>query len=222
MHETPASGREAIIIGAGSNTWFSDCATDADIVKAPPGSNAAKPGASLVAGHPELSFMAGIPGTIGGWAKMNAGAFGDSIGNYIDHVIADGKRISADECGFDYRKSAIPGIITDVVLKASTIRNELQSAAHYLSKRKKFPPRTCGSVFKNPAPGMSAGKLLEESGAKSLRVGGAYVWSGHANVIVAGDGCTSSDILALARLMAIGVRERFNISLTPEIRNLSV
>ena len=222
MHEMPASGREAIIIGAGSNTWFSDCATDTDIVKAPPGSNAAKPGASLVAEHPELSFMAGIPGTVGGWAKMNAGAFGDSFGNHIDHVVADGKTIPAEECGFGYRTSAIPGVITDVVLKASAIRDEQQSAARYLSKRKKFPPRTCGSVFKNPTPDTPAGKLLEESGAKSLKVGGASVWNEHANVIVAGDGCTSSDILALARLMAASVRERFNISLTPEIRNLSI
>ena len=77
-------------------------------------------------------------------------------------------------------------------------------------------------MFKNPAPDAPAGKLLEESGAKALKVGGAYVWSEHANVIVAGDGCTSSDILALSRLMAASVRERFNISLTPEIRNLSI
>jgi UDP-N-acetylmuramate dehydrogenase len=69
---------------------------------------------------------------------------------------------------------------------------------------------------------MTAGKLLEESGAKSLKVGGAYVWSGHANVIAAEDGCTSSDILALARLMAARVRERFGICLVPEIRGLEV
>jgi UDP-N-acetylmuramate dehydrogenase len=67
-----------------------------------------------------------------------------------------------------------------------------------------------------------AGKLLEEAGAKSLRVGGASVWSEHANVIVAEEGCTSSDILALARLMAACVRERFGVSLQPEIKGLEV
>ena len=206
----------------GSNTWFSDCATDADIVKAPPGSNAAKPGASLLAEYPELAFMAGIPGTIGGWAKMNAGAFGDSFGNHVDHVIADGRKIPAAECGFAYRTSSIPGVITDVALKNTPSRAGLASAADFLSRRKPFPPRTCGSVFKNPSPGTPAGKLLEEAGAKSLKVGGASVWSGHANVIVAGDGCTSSDILALARLMAARVRERFGVELVPEIRGLSV
>lgn len=214
-------GREATILGAGTNTWFSDCATDADIATAPPGSNAAKPGASLIPGHPELAFMAGIPGSIGGWAKMNAGAFGDSFGNHVDHVVADGRAIPAEECGFGYRTSSISGVITDVILKKSVCGGHA-SAGHFLSRRKKFPPRTCGSVFKNPPSGPSAGKLLEESGAKSLKVGGAYVWNGHANVIVAGEGCTSSDILALARLMAAGVRERFGISLEPEIRGLSV
>ena len=218
----PTDGHEAIIVGAGSNTWFSDCATDADIVKAPPASNAAKPGASLVAEHPELAFMAGIPGSIGGWAKMNAGAFGDSFGNHIDHVIADGKKIPATECGFAYRTSSIPGVITDVVLKNTSPGAVPKSASEFLSRRKAFPPRTCGSVFKNPSPETPAGKLLEEAGAKSLKVGGAYVWSEHANVIVAGDGCTSSDILALARLMAARVRERFGVDLIPEIRGLSV
>ena len=212
----------------GSNTWFSDCATDADILKAPEGCSAARPGASLLADHPELAFMAGIPGTIGGWAKMNAGAFGDSFGNHIDYVIADGRKIPAAECGFGYRTSTIPGLITEVILKPATRNQQLPTTnyqlptEHYLARRKKFPPRTCGSVFKNPSPEQPAGKLLEEVGAKSLRVGGASVWSEHANVIVAGAGCTSSDILALARLMAARVRDRFGISLVPEIRGLEV
>ena len=209
-----------IILGMGSNTWFSDCATDCDIVTAPSGSNAALPGSSLLAGHPELAFMAGIPGTIGGWAKMNAGAFGDCFGNHIDYVIADGRKIPAAECGFAYRSSSIPGLITEVALKRPSTLDSRHTAASYLARRRKFPPRTCGSAFKNPSPEMPAGRLLEEAGAKSLKVGGAYVWSEHANVIVAGEGCTSSDILALARLMAARVRDRFGISLQPEIRGL--
>jgi UDP-N-acetylmuramate dehydrogenase len=68
----------------------------------------------------------------------------------------------------------------------------------------------------------SAGRLLEEAGAKEMKVGGARVWENHANVIVAGEGCTSSDILALARLMHSAVREKFNINLQPEIRGLEV
>ena len=221
-HSTPNPPHGAIITGAGTNTWFSDCATDADIVKAPPESNAAKSGASLVREFPELAFMAGIPGTIGGWAKMNAGAFGDSFGNHIDHVVADGRKIPASECGFGYRTSDISGLITHVELKPATTAQETPPAGHFLSRRKKFPPRTCGSVFKNPSAEMPAGKLLEEAGAKSLKVGGACVWSEHANVIVAEEGCTSSDILALSRLMAACVQDRFGISLQPEILGLEV
>ena len=214
---------QTLILGAGSNTWFSDCATDCDIIKAPTGCSAAQPGASLLPTHPELAFMAGIPGTIGGWAKMNAGAFGDSFGNHIDYVIADGRRIPAADCGFGYRTSSIPGLITEVALKpTSSPKSNTQTLSTCLSRRRKFPPRTCGSVFKNPSSDQPAGKLLEEVGAKALRVGGAYVWDGHANVIVAGDGCTSSDILALARLMAARVRDRFGITLVPEIRGLEV
>ena len=216
-------GGEKVIVGMGSNTWFSDCTTDVEIVRAPDGTSAALPGAALLSTHPELAFMAGIPGTVGGWAKMNAGAFGDSFGNHVDYVIADGKKIPHDACGFDYRTSAIQGLITEVGLKAAPQGAPDENAAKdYLARRKKFPPRTCGSVFKNPSPDMPAGKLLDEAGAKSLRVGGAYVWAEHANVIVAGEGSTSSDILALARLMARAVFFRSGIRLEPEIRGLEV
>ena len=221
--ETCGGGAQAIV-GMGSNTWFSDCATDIEIVQVPSNRPAARSGASLLANHPELAFMAGIPGTVGGWTKMNAGAFGDSFGNHVESVevvLADGtvRTIPAADCGFAYRRSAIPGLITSVTLKSAPADGTTARPADFLARRKVFPPRTCGSVFKNP-PDASAGKLLEEAGCKSLRVGGAYVWQEHANVIVAGDGCTSSDILALARLMAARVRARFGVVLEPEIRGL--
>ena len=222
--ETVGGGRR-VIVGMGSNMWFSDCTDDCTLVRAPADTPAARPGASLLTNHPELAFMAGIPGTIGGWVKMNAGAFGDCIGNHIESVVADGRRLSAADCGFGYRTSSISGLITDVTFKAppvSALGVRHAVPADYLARRKAFPPRTCGSVFKNPSPDQPAGQLLDAVGAKSLRVGGAGVWNEHANVIVAGDGCTSSDILALARLMAARVRERFGISLEPEIRGLSV
>ncbi len=240
---TTVGGGERTIVGMGSNTWFSDCVTDIEIVRAPTaepnhplpkGIPAGVPGASLIKDHQELAFMAGIPGTVGGWTKMNAGAFGDSFGNYVDHVVVDGKTIPHDACGFGYRTSAIEGLITEVVLRGDDRDHrdhrdgrdhqeiDTPTAKDYLARRKKFPPRTCGSAFKNPSPDMPAGRLLDEAGAKSMRVGGAYVWSEHANVVVAGEGCTSSDILALARLMARAVFFRSGIRLEPEIRGLEV
>ena len=218
--DAPDSGRPAVVVGMGSNTWMSDLATDADIVRLPPDSPAGRPGASLLAAHPELSFMAGIPGTLGGWVKMNAGAFGHSIGEFVESVaLSDGRVLSCGECGFAYRSSAIDGIVVDVRLRPPEAGGAPPEA--YLARRKRFPARCCGSVFKNP-PGDAAGRLLEAAGAKKLRVGGARVWEEHANVIVAGEGCVSSDILALSRLMALAVREMFGVALEPEVRGLCV
>ena len=218
--DRPEKGRAAIVVGMGSNTWMSDLATDADIVRLSSDSPAGRPGASVLASHPELSFMAGIPGTLGGWVKMNAGAFGHSIGEFVESVaLSDGRVLSHDECGFAYRRSDIDGLVVDVKLRPPQAGESSQE--DYLARRKRFPARCCGSVFKNP-PGDAAGRLLEEAGAKKLRVGGARVWEEHANVIVADEGCVSSDILALSRLMALAVRERFGIALEPEIRGLCV
>ena len=214
-----APGDARRVVGLGSNSWFSDCADDVNIVRP-----ALPVGAAVLAAHPELAFMAGIPGSVGGWAKMNAGAFGHSVSEGIDHVVVeleDGTRrtIPAADCGFAYRHSEIPGVIVDVAFKEP---GRPAPPADYISRRKTFPPRTCGSVFKNPSSGHPAGKLLEEAGAKSLRVGGALVWSDHGNVIVAEEGCTASDILALARLMARTVFFSSGIRLEPEIRGLEV
>ena len=211
-----------LVAGMGSNTWFGDCADDVNIVRP-----ALPVGATLLASHPELAFMAGIPGTIGGWTKMNAGAFGHSVSECIDHVVVereDGSRqtIPAAACGFAYRHSEIPGTIVEVAFKDPGRDAPQPTPADYLARRKKFPARTCGSVFKNPVPETPAGRLLEAAGAKNLHVGGAHVWREHANVIVAEEGCTASDILALARLMARAVLFHCGVHLEPEIRGLSV
>jgi UDP-N-acetylmuramate dehydrogenase len=164
--------------------------------------------------------MAGIPGTIGGWVKMNAGAFGHSIGEVISRVKVDGRWLSREECGFAYRHSDIDGEIQDVEWSVDLAGLE-GDAGEYLARRKRFPAHTWGSFFKNP-PGDFAGRLLEAAGAKELKVGGAYVWSEHANVIVAGEGAVASDVLALARLMHWRVRHRFGVELEPEVAGITV
>ena len=205
-----------ILIGQGSNTWKSDLNLSVEYVKTD--GPAGVPGASLLVARPALCpWMAGIPGTIGGWIKMNAGAFGHSISEVVESVKVDGQWISAAECGFGYRTSSIAGEIQDVKWRDSAC--EEGTAADFLARRKKFPPGTKGSVFKNPS-GDFAGRLLEAAGAKGLRVGGAYVWEEHANVIVAGPDATPSDFLALARLMQNKVWFRFGIRLDPEVRGL--
>lgn len=203
------------IIGAGSNLWITDLTTDDEYVRA--SGVAALPGASL-----HIPWMAGIPGTIGGWIHMNAGAFGHSISEVIRRVKADGRWLSAADCRFSYRHSEIPGLIEDVEFDDEALAAARASGKceDFLSRRSTFPPRCCGSVFKNPAND-HAGRLLEAAGAKSLRVGGAFVWQVHANVIAAADGTTASDILALASLCHHAVLFRFGMDLEPEISGLA-
>lgn len=203
-------GGKKRIVGAGSNLWISDLTTNEEYVRS--SGAAARSGAEL-----HIPWMAGIPGTIGGWLKMNAGAFGHSISEVVKRVKVDGKWLEKDECGFGYRHSSIEGEIEDVEFLPCV--QDRESEKEYLQRRKIFPPRCCGSVFKNP-PDDFAGRLLEEAGAKNLRVGGAYVWENHANVIVAGKNSTSSDILALALVMQEKVFFRFGILLEFEISGL--
>lgn len=209
-------------IGMGSNTWKSELKTNEEYVKTL--GPAGKPGASL-----GIPWMAGIPGTIGGWIKMNAGAFGHEISEVIARVKVDGKWLTKAECGFKYRHSDIKGEIQDYELigvgsvsaEATPwqARSTEEDFAFYLAKRKKFPAGTWGSFFKNPE-GDFAGRLLEEAGVKNFKVGGAYVWSEHANVIVAGPTATPSDVLALSRLMQDAVFARFGIRLYPEVQGI--
>ena len=205
-----AHARRQFFIGAGSNTWKSDLNLNVRYVQTTGPAN--RPGASL-----GIPWMAGIPGTVGGWVRMNAGAFGHSISEVIAQVKVDGRWIPAADCGFAYRHSDISGEIQDVILKP--IRPE-GDAKDFLARRRKFPAGTFGSFFRNP-PGDYAGRLLEEAGAKGLKVGGAYVWEEHANVIVRGPLATPSDVLALARLMRNRVLFRFGVALEPEVCGIS-
>ncbi len=218
-------GGDEVVVGCGSNLWISDLTSDTVFKRIDaPETAALRPEGKCVVSAGTLGrvlsipWMAGIPGTVGGWVKMNAGAFGHSISEKIIRVKVDGRWMSKSDCAFSYRHSGIAGVIEEVEFENLGVENE--RAEDYLNRRKRFPPRTCGSVFKNP-PGDFAGRLLEEAGVKSLRVGGAYVWEEHANVIVAGESATSSDILALAGLMRDKVRYRFGVELEPEIAGLS-
>ena len=211
----PTPRRLKIWIGQGSNTWKSDMNLSVEYVKT--SGPAGAPGASL-----GIPWMAGIPGTVGGWIKMNAGAFGHSISEVLAEVKVDGRWLPASACGFSYRHSDITGEIQDFKLNSnySAVRLPTSpSAEAYLAKRKKFPAGTYGSFFKNPE-GDFAGRLLEAAGAKELRVGGASVWSEHANVIVRGEGATASDVIALARLMRNRVFFRFGVRLEPEVQGI--
>jgi UDP-N-acetylmuramate--L-alanine ligase/UDP-N-acetylenolpyruvoylglucosamine reductase len=172
-----------------------------------------------------LEFMDGIPGTLGGWLAMNAGAHGGAIGNAVvevDVLARDGSRraVRPPELEFAYRRcEALRG----VAILSATLELQPATGAEIAERRRAFRARrtnlsglrTAGSVFGNP-PGESAGRLLDLAGCKGLCVGGADITSRHANVIATQRGATASDVLALAAIAA----SRVSVPLHMEVRVL--
>jgi UDP-N-acetylmuramate dehydrogenase len=181
------------------------------------------------AGLGGLEFLDGVPGRLGGWLAMNAGAHGGSIGALVTRISllrSDGTAatISGAEAGFAYRRcAALEGSVA-VSAEFRLSRNAAASMAALRAdcrrRRLDFGGwRTAGSVFRNP-PDAAAGQLLESAGCKGLRVGGAMVYDRHANVIVAAPGATASDVVALTAQLRARVRAACGVELTPEIRHL--
>ena len=176
-----------------------------------------------------LEFLAGIPGTIGGAITMNAGAFGKEIGSSVEeiHVITpQGEVVVIDgsQLRFSYRALEIEkgeliirarfrmvreaeGVVAERIKKYLKIRKETQPL--------EYP--SAGSVFKNP-PNDYAGRLIEKSGLKGERIGGAMISEKHANYIVNTGGASAKDVLALLCMARDTVKRETGIELEPEIK----
>ncbi|MBE0433016.1 UDP-N-acetylmuramate dehydrogenase [candidate division WOR-3 bacterium] len=175
-------------------------------------------------------FLAGIPGTLGGAVKGNAGAFGRSIADLIDRVFlmdeqgAETVR-TRNEIAFTYRSSDIGNgyIITGVSmrLRKGTSRAIRQSIERNLAARQKRQPDgySAGSFFKNP-PGRAAGELIEICGLKGASVGDAEVSRKHGNYIINKGHARAVDVLALAEMIRKTVRMQTGIELEAEVRLL--
>jgi UDP-N-acetylmuramate dehydrogenase len=174
-----------------------------------------------------IEALTGIPGSIGGAVKMNAGGnFGD-IGAAIETVtLMDSYgnvfEKSKPELMFDYRKTNITAqFILNATLKlASTDPEQIMRTVKeiWIYKKNSQPlnTRNCGCVFKNPR-GVSAGALIDRTGLKGLRIGGAVVSEKHANFIIAEKGCKSRDVVRLIDAIKERVKEQFGIELELEI-----
>jgi UDP-N-acetylmuramate dehydrogenase len=176
-----------------------------------------------------LEFGEGIPGTVGGGLVMNAGAFGGEMARVVTRVhgvTADGlaRALTRDEVNFAYRRTDLPPrfVITrvDFELRHGD-RDELRGrVADLRSKRAARQPRglpNAGSVFKNP-PGNFAGRLLESSGLKGTRMGGAAFSGQHANFIVHLGGARADEVRALIELARSRVMQSTGVTLEPEVR----
>ena len=184
--------------------------------------------AAAEAGLGGLEFAAGIPGSIGGAAFMNAGAYDGSMEQVVKAVRLrqeDGKYISlvGDQLGFCYRKSALQnsGIITAVLLQLQAATKEavmvkIQELAQKRSTSQPLNMPSAGSVFKHLGDIYPA-KVIDELGLKGLAVGGAQVSEKHAGFIVNKGNAKASDVLELVEIIKTKVKEERNLELKMEI-----
>lgn len=174
-----------------------------------------------------IEALTGIPGSVGGTIKMNAGGqFGD-VGSAVESVLlmdSQGTLFekSKPELIFDYRSVNIRALfilnarLQLVGADPERIMRTVKESWIYKKNNQPLNTRNCGCIFKNPA-GASAGALIDRAGLKGLQVGGAAVSEKHANFIVAGDGCKSRDVMRLIEAVKQRVREQFDVELDPEI-----
>jgi UDP-N-acetylmuramate dehydrogenase len=182
-------------------------------------------------GYGGAEFLVGIPGTIGGAVKGNAGAFGHALSEVTERITVINKDIEEEEVdnkdiGFDYRNSQIRnGVIiisAKIRLKKRKKKEILNTIRKNLKQRRRYQPTeySAGSFFKNPS-GYPAGKLIEECGLKGLRIGEAEVSRKHGNYIVNLGNAKASDVLKLAETVKRIVKKKKGIYLKEEVRILN-
>jgi UDP-N-acetylmuramate dehydrogenase len=181
------------------------------------------------AGLGGVAWAAGVPGTVGGGVRMNAGAHGGETADHLVEVdlvrLRSGVRETwpAAACGLSYRHSELPD--DAVVVRAvwelepadrDTVRAQIREVRDWRRAHQPLNEPNCGSVFANP-PGDSAGRLVEDVGGKGLRVGGAEVSTKHANFIVTRPGATAADVASLIELVQDRVESAHGVRLRAEV-----
>jgi UDP-N-acetylmuramate dehydrogenase len=175
-------------------------------------------------------FLVGIPGTIGGGIKGNAGAFGKSFADITRHIVVLNKAgeervLEHQDIGFGYRTSRLHRsvLIVSAVLRLRKKRARVIAGAmaRNLARRSDHTPHgfSAGSFFKNPRP-QTAGTLIESCGLKGSRVGDAEVSQVHANWIMNRGNATASDVVRLMHMIRRTVKKKKGVVLQPEVQIL--
>lgn len=175
-----------------------------------------------------LEVLAGIPGTIGGAIRGNAGGRSGEIAETcvsIKAMTAKGEVVerSGDGLSFGYRTSNItePFILESLFeLRADNpeeITNRMRKIWIMKKATQPLSDQSAGCIFKNPR-GLSAGTLIDQAGLKGTRLGGAEISDRHANFVVTHDGCKSDDVLRLIDLTRSKISEQFGVDLELEIQ----
>lgn len=207
---TEVSGREITALAGASN---------ADVAEA-----------ACAAGLSGYEFASGIPGTVGGAAIMNAGAYG---GEFKDAVVSvrcltpegDVVEVAADQAEWSYRHSMMNDrdyVVLGVTLRlvpddAAAVRATMDDLAQRRAEKQPLDMPSAGSTFKRPE-GCFAGKLIQDAGLRGYRVGGAQVSEKHTGFVVNAGGATAADVHRLIADVQARVFESEGVRLEPEVR----
>jgi UDP-N-acetylmuramate dehydrogenase len=176
-----------------------------------------------------MEFCAGIPGSVGGGIRMNAGAYGSEMKDVLESVELLNGEGNVKTCAraalqFEYRNLALPegacvlGGVFDLARgNREAVEGRIREILKTRSGKHPLQYRSAGSVFKNPK-GMPAGRIIDEAGLKGLTLGGARVSEMHGNFIVNLGSAMAKDIIGLIELVREKVREKRGIDLEPEVK----
>ncbi len=236
-------GIDYVVVGKGSNLIVRDGGYDGIVVKMSTylcrvrvnqRSGRAEGGASFARlarrmtknGRTGLEFGIGIPGTVGGAVRMNAGAFGGEVQDVLQRVRlvrSDGtlETLRAADIEFAYRRSRLPkgAVVVAATFRCPPGRINRDVYERSLARKESQPisQRSFGSTFVNP-PGQFAAALIEGCGLKGRRRGGAMISDKHANFIINMDGrATAGDVEGLIRLARREVRRKYGVTLRTEV-----
>lgn len=179
-----------------------------------------------------LEFASGIPGSVGGAARMNAGAYGGEMSQVlerVDYLDETGQLHTLDRegCGFSYRSSVFchkPWLITGALFRLKRgdpqeIRGDMAELSRRRREKQPLEYPSAGSTFKRPQEHFAAA-LIEECGLKGLRVGGAQVSEKHSGFVINRQNATCADVLALMEEVRTQVRAKTGVELEPEVEIL--
>src|SRR5581483_10280764 len=226
-------GIEGVVVRL-SPRGFGEVATDGDSVRA--GAAALDKRVAEVAaaaGVGGLEFFFGIPGSIGGALRMNAGANGTETKDVLAEATGIDRQghkqtFGSGDMKFEYRKS---GVSSDVIFTsakftgrktdAAAIRARMDEVQRHREEAQPIREKTGGSTFKNP-PGHSAWKLVDEAGCRGLTIGGAQVSPMHTNFLINLGNATARDIETLGETVRRRVKEKSGIELEWEIKRIGI
>ncbi len=178
-----------------------------------------------------MEFLKSIPGTVGGFVRMNGGAYGREVKDILtsaEVVLRDGTpcMLSLDDLGYTYRHSDLPegAIVVAATMQGhagdpATIQAEMDRISEAREASQPLRTKTGGSTFKNP-PGTSAWKLVDEAGCRGLVLGDAQVSEKHTNFLINRGEATSADIEALGEEVRRRVHDTSGVTLEWEIRRV--